>query len=85
MSIEAITEASVGLDEEYIPMVISYIKFLKSYKPVSAGLHEEKTNNIKTPKDALNMFKGSLLYMADDFNKTPDEFEEYIITNPCTA
>ena len=41
MSIEAITQASVGLDEEYIPMVISYIKFLKSYKPVSDGLHEE--------------------------------------------
>ena len=78
MSIEAITQASVGLDEEYIPMVISYITFLKSYKPVTAGSHEEKPNSLKTPKDALNMFEGSLLYMADDFNKTPDEFEEYM-------
>ena len=78
MTIDAIAEASVGLKEEYIPMVVSYIDFLKSYKGSSDLTSEKTKKNSKKPKDAINVFKGSLLYMAEDFNETPNEFKEYM-------
>ena len=73
MTIDAIAEASVGLKEEYIPMVVSYIDFLKGYKKINPI-----SDNPSSPKDAMNVFAGSLYYMADDFNETPDEFKEYM-------
>ena len=77
MTIDAIAEASIGLKEEYIPMVVSYIDFLKFCDSHdSTVLFPGKTK--KTPKDALNIFSGSLVYMADDFNETPEEFREYL-------
>lgn len=78
MTIDAITQASLGLDQEYIPMVVSYINFLKTYKNNSDILNEIPVQNKKKPKDAINVFKGSLLYMAEDFNETPEEFKEYM-------
>ena len=78
MTIDAITQASLGLNQEYISMVVSYINFLKTYKNNSDILNEIPVKNIKKPKDAINVFKGSLLYMAEDFNETPEEFKEYM-------
>ncbi len=78
MTIDAITEASVGLNEEYIPMVVSYIDFLKSYKGYSNFSQKNPLKNKRKPKDAINAFKGSLIYIADDFNETPDEFKDYM-------
>ncbi len=30
------------------------------------------------PPNPVGMFKGDLIYMAEDFNDTPDDFAEYI-------
>lgn len=77
MTLDAIAEASIGLKEEYIPMVVSYIDFLKFRESHdSTELFSSKMK--KTPKDAMNIFEGSLVYMADDFNETPEEFREYL-------
>ena len=78
MSIDAIADASVGLEEEYIPMVVSYIDFLKSYKAGNILSADDTTQQVFKPKDAMNIFANSLCYMADDFNDTPEEFKEYL-------
>ena len=78
MTIDAIAEASVGLKEEYIPMVVSYIDFLKSYNAYPKTPNKKRLQNKKRPKDAINAFEGHLLYMADDFNETPEEFKDYM-------
>ena len=78
MTIDAIAQASIGLNEEYIPMVVSYIDFLKSLENKDSAFENKKVENNLTPGDAIGVFSGSLLYMADDFNETPEEFKEYM-------
>ena len=60
MSIDAIADASVGLEEEYIPMVVSYIDFLKSYKAGNILSADDTTQQVFKPKDAMNIFANSL-------------------------
>lgn len=50
MRIDAIAEASVGLKEEYIPMVVSYIDFLKSYNAYPKTSNKNRLQDKKKTK-----------------------------------
>lgn len=71
-----ITQATIGLSEKYVPVVIQFIEFLKS--GYDAGDTMSVNTDQSMPQNAVGLFKGSLKYMADDFNEPLQEFEEYM-------
>ena len=66
MAYAEIIEEAKGLSENRAAEVLDFIKFLKSRdgeRPV-----ERKSN----------LLSGGLIFMADDFDETPDCFKEYV-------
>ena len=67
----AILERKIkALPVEYLTSISDYIDFLQ-YKVVH---HSKKTT---TPKRQLGLLKGQI-WIAPDFDETPDDFAEYI-------
>lgn len=66
MGYAELIEEAKGLSENRVAEVVDFIKFLKSKD-------DGKKSNI-----VFDELKGGLLYMADDFDETPDCFKEYM-------
>ena len=68
-----------NLPETQIAQVIEYVRFLKYQAQKQSGDHSEANNpeNSRSPRK-VGLLEGGLLYMADDFDKTPDCFEGYL-------
>ena len=64
--VELINEEIKYLSDNDAAEVLDFAKFLR-------GKHEEKKIGLK-----LDLLKGGLKYMAEDFDETPDCFEEYM-------
>ena len=56
----------MGLSEASVAEVLDFIQFLKAKD-------DRKKSNI-----IFDELKGGLIYMADDFDETPDCFKEYM-------
>lgn len=69
---EALMKAVEGLSEKDMATVIEFAEFLRDKEK-----KEEKQNDGKFRRE-LGIFKGSLKYMADDFDETPECFKEYM-------
>ena len=74
MSYEALIREIKTLPESSIAEVMDFVEYVK-YKQkekndeqVEAYIHKRK----------LDVFKGGLIYMADDFDDTPECFKEYM-------
>ncbi len=63
---ELINEEIKYLSDDNAAEVLDFVKFLRKKQ-------EEKKNGLK-----LDLLKGGLKYMAEDFDETPDCFEEYM-------
>lgn len=74
MAYEAILEEVKDLPEDSQTEVLHFILFLKSKKENE----EPKMPSPKKPKRKFDIMAGKLLYMADDFDETPECFEEYM-------
>ncbi len=66
MAYSELIEEVKGLSESSLAEVLDFVKFLKAKD-------DSKKSNI-----IFDELKGGLLYMADDFDETPDCFKEYI-------
>ena len=63
---ELINEEIKYLSDDNAAEVLDFVKFIRKKQ-------EEKKNELK-----LDLLKGGLKYMAEDFDETPDCFEEYM-------
>ncbi len=66
MAYAEIIEEVKGLSENRAAEVLDFIKFLKS------------CDGGRTAERKSNLLAGGLVFMADDFDETPDCFEEYM-------
>ena len=66
MAYAEIVEEAKDLSENNAAEVLDFIKFLKS---------QEAQKNIERKS---NLLAGGLMYIAEDFDDTPDCFEEYM-------
>ena len=66
MAYSKFDEAAMGLSEASVAEVLDFIQFLKAKD-------DRKKRNI-----IFDELKGGLIYMADDFDETPDCFKEYM-------
>ena len=66
MASSKLDEAAMGLSEASVAEVLDFIQFLKAKD-------DRKKSNI-----IFDELKGGLIYMADDFDETPDCFKEYM-------
>jgi hypothetical protein len=66
MAYSKLDEAAMGLSEASVAEVLDFIQFLKAKD-------DRKKSNI-----IFDELKGGLIYMADDFDETPDCFKEYM-------
>ena len=64
-----------GLSEESKAKVVAFVHFMKY---TEENEKKAKTEKAKRPKRTYGIFKGSLKYMADDFDETPECFKEYM-------
>lgn len=53
---------------EGIPLEVLIVRYLESLTPQSKP----------QPLNKFGLFLGSVTYMADDFNETPEEFKDYL-------
>ena len=72
MAYDAIMREVKDLSDDNQAEVLDFIMFLKSKNP-----QKEQTSESK-PYRKLNALAGKLIYMADDFDETPECFREYI-------
>lgn len=49
----------------------------QSYIRILLQQHKDKPTAIDRPPFPLGIWNGGLLYMSDDFNDTPEGFEDY--------
>ncbi len=66
MAYSELVEEAKGLSESSLDEVLDFIKYLKTKD-------DSKKSNI-----VFDELKGGLLYIADDFDETPDCFKEYL-------
>jgi len=66
MAYAELIEEVKGLSEDNMAEVLDFVKFLK-YK-----------NGDRKPERRSNLLAGGLIYMAEDFDATPDCFKEYM-------
>lgn len=71
MAVDVLVNEVRDLPEDSIQKVIEYIHFLK-YE-----LNHQDTNS-KQKRRTLGRLEGKMLFMADDFDETPDCFKEYM-------
>lgn len=69
MAIELLEREVMGLTEEDILRVIEFVRFIK---------YEAAQRKAKSPKRVPGHYSDQLLYIADDFDDTPEGFEEYM-------
>ncbi len=69
MAIDLLEREVRGLPEEDILRVIEFVRFIK---------YEAAQKKAKTPRRVPGHFSDQLLYIADDFDDTPEGFEEYM-------
>ena len=72
MPIDVIVKEATGLPDKYVNMVVSYIHFLQ-YQ-----LKTEEEKGRVSGKRQLGILADKFHYMADDFDETPDCFEDYV-------
>ena len=66
MAYAELLEEVKDLSENNAAVVLDFVKYIKS-----------KDGN-KKPERKSNLLAGGLIYMADDFDATPDCFKEYM-------
>ena len=66
MAYAEIIEEAKGLSENRAAEVLDFIKFLKS------------CDGGRTTERKSNLLAGGLIFMADDFDETPECFREYM-------
>ena len=71
MTVDTLIEEVQDLPEESLQKLLEYIRFLK----YELGIEKMKANG---KKRNLGCLEGGLVYMADDFDETPDCFKEYM-------
>jgi len=69
MPIDILAKEATGLPDEYVNMAIVYVRFLQSQ------YHQKLQSGSSRP---LGVLSGSFHSISDDFDETPDCFEEYI-------
>lgn len=71
-----ITE-SKDLPEDMLFEIVQFVRFLKSKMAQKhSATNKESRQNLSKRKPGI--LSGGLLYMADDFDETPDCFQEYM-------
>lgn len=70
MPLDVMVKEATGLQDKYVDMVVSYIRFLQ---------HQAKTEEAAQSSNnrQLGIMAGRFQSIADDFDETPDCFEEY--------
>lgn len=66
MAYAELLEEVKGLSENDVAEVIDFVKFLKA------------KNSKNKPERKFNLLSGRPIYIADDFDETPDCFKEYM-------
>lgn len=74
MAYDSILEEVKDLSEENQAEVLDFIMFLKSKKSKNSASQK----NVPRPKRELNTLAGKLIYMADDFDETPECLAGYL-------
>ena len=75
MAYQAIVEEIKDLPEESQDKVLEFIQFLKYKKKKDDAKKNTKEINAEQKFDLM---AGKLVYMADDFDETPECFKEYM-------
>ena len=71
MAVDVLINEVQGLSEDTIQKVVEYVHFLK----YELNSHASVNN---TKKRTLGRLEGKMIYMADDFDETPECFKEYL-------
>ena len=72
MPIDVMVKEATGLPDKYVDMVVSYIHFLQ----YQVKYEEDKVH--LSGKRELGLLADRFHFIADDFDDTPDCFEDYI-------
>ena len=72
MPIDVLVKKTTGLPDKYVDMVVSYIHFLQ-YQ-----LKNEEDITQTANKRKLGILADRFHSMADDFDETPNCFEDYV-------
>ena len=71
MPLEALVRESTGLPEQYVQMAVSYIQFLQYQYSTTA-------EEVPVSRRKLGMMADRFVSISDDFDETPEGFEEYL-------
>ena len=71
MPLDVMVKEATGLQDKYVDMVVSYIRFLQ---------HQAKMEEAAQFSDnrQLGIMAGRFHSIAEDFDETPDCFKEYV-------
>ncbi len=72
MAIDVLVKEATGLPDKYVDMVVSYIHFLQ-YQ-----VKNENTDYSSKTVRKLGILSDKFHYIAEDFDETPDCFEDYL-------
>ena len=72
MPIEIMVKNLTGLPDKYVEMAVNYIRFLQKQ------FEQEQKNVTSEKKRQLGILSSKFHSIAEDFDKTPDCFREYI-------
>lgn len=72
MPIEVMVKEATGLPDKYVDMVVSYIHFLQ-YQ-----VNENNKDTPLKPMRKMGIMADRFHFIADDFDETPDCFEDYV-------
>ncbi|MBQ7436715.1 MAG: DUF2281 domain-containing protein [Oscillospiraceae bacterium] len=70
MPLETMVKQATGLPDKYVEMAVTYISFLQQ----QFAAETEK----KVKKRSVGLYADRFHSIADDFDATPDLFEDYI-------
>lgn len=71
MAIDLLEKEVAGLPEEKVMQIVEFARFIRM-----SSVENRKKTPLKNRKPGL--LEGNLIYLADDFDETPECFKEYM-------
>ena len=71
MPLDVLVKEATGLSDKYVEMALVYIRFLQDQA-------EKDRSSEKKQKRNLGVLSDQFVSISDDFDETPDCFEDYL-------
>lgn len=76
MAYDTLVREAKDLPEDMIEQIIDFMRFLKYTSKKETAAHS--VNNNVVPRRSVNPLADELISIAEDFDKTPECFKEYL-------